>query len=217
MNIMKTCALFALFFSICIITPASSSSGKGWKQVIKKNGIQVFTRPVRGSEVDEFKAVTLISSEIEVLGEVMRDVPAQPQWIADCSHAKVVKKIGKNILFIYSIYKTPWPVTDRDTLIKTVTKVDPKNRWFTIYMNSVRSPLVPVRSDKVRIKKLKGRWVFKKIKNKMVKVTYCLTVDPGGSLPLWLANRTSKDSPYTTLSNLKRMVKLSKYQKKEKN
>ncbi len=206
-----------IILSLSIIDPGSSPAGDGWKLVTAKNGISVFTRPARDSRVDEFKAVITIKSELKVLGEVMKDIPAQPQWIADCTQAKVVKRINKSVLVIYSVYKTPWPVTDRDTVIETVTRVDPAYRWFTINMKSVDSYHVPVKNNLVRVRKLKGKWTFRKTGKKSVRVTYRLSVDPGGSLPLWLANRTSRESPYTTLLNLRKMVTLKKYQKKEKN
>jgi hypothetical protein len=209
----KAKVFIIICLSLSLINPVSSYSGDGWKLVINKNGISVFTRPAQDSKVDEFKAITTIKSELEVLGEVMKDIPAQPQWIADCSHARVVKRIDNSTLLIYSVYKTPWPVTDRDTVIKTVTRMDPKKRWFTIHMESASSHPVPVKSNRVRIRKLKGRWTFRKSGNGSVIVTYNLSVDPGGSLPLWLANRTSRKSPYTTLANLRKMVTLSKYHK----
>ncbi len=212
----KTGILFIITLSLCLIHPGSSPAGDGWKEVINKNGISVFVRPVRDSGIDEFRAVAIIETEIDVLKEVMKDIPAQPQWYADCSYARVVKEAGNRELIFYAVYKAPWPVTDRDIVIETVIELDPGNRWFTIHMKAADTQLVPIKSDRVRIRKMKGEWTFRKTGKRSVKVVYNLIVDPGGSLPRWLANRTSRESPYMTLLNLRKMVKLSKYQSKKK-
>lgn len=212
----KTGILFILTLSCCLIYPGSSPAGDGWKQVINKNGIRVFTRPVQGSGIDEFRADAIIETEIDVLKEVMRDIPAQPQWYADCSYARVVKKTGNRKLIFYAVYKAPWPVTDRDIVIETEIELDPGNRWFIIHMKAMDTQLVPVKSNRIRIRKMKGEWTFKKTGKGQVKVIYNLIVDPGGSLPHWLANRTSRESPYKSLLNLRKMVKMSKYRSKSK-
>ncbi len=212
----KTGILFIITLSFCLILPGSSPAGDGWKEVINKNGIRVFTRPVQDSGIDEFRAVAIIETEIDVLKEVMKDIPAQPQWYADCSYARVVQETGNRELIFYAVYKAPWPVTDRDIVIETKIELDPGNRWFTIHMKAMDTQLVPVKSNRVRIRKMKGEWTIRKTGQRRLKVIYNLIVDPGGSLPQWLANRTSRESPYKSLLNLRKMVLLSKYQKKEK-
>ncbi len=212
----KTGILLIITLSLCLIHPEPSPAGDGWKEVINKNGIRVFTRPLEDSGIDEFRAVAIIETEIDVMKRVMEDIPAQPQWYADCSYARVVKKTGTRELIFYAVYNAPWPVTDRDIVIETKIDIDPGNRGFTINMKAMDTQLVPVKSDRVRIRKMKGVWTIRKTGKRRIRVTYNLTVDPGGSLPDWLANRTSRESPYKSLLNLRKMVKLGKYQKKEK-
>jgi len=62
-----------------------------WRTVRSADGITVHTRDVADSDMDEFKAVTVLPARIEVISEVFRDGSSYSKWMADCIEARIVK------------------------------------------------------------------------------------------------------------------------------
>ena len=75
---------------------------------------------------------------------------------------------------------------------------------------------VPPKKGMVRVQAMSGYWAFIPVlvdgkNSKNVKVTYELSIDPGGSLPKWLVNTLAVDFPFYTLKNLRELVKKTVY------
>ena len=73
-------------------------------------------------------------------------------------------------------------------------------------MNSVTG-IIPEMIDIVRIRKAKGKWIFKKNDRKMVDITYQFYGDPEGNIPTAIINLFIVNGPYKTLLNIKNLFK----------
>jgi len=166
---------------------------------------------VRGSDLKEFIAITLIDARMEVVGEVFRDIEAQPLWMSTCIEARIVKKIDRNRLIIYTVMNSPWPAKDRDIVIKNDTMYDLKNGKGLITFEALKEPLVPLRKDRVRITELIGSFKMEYLGRDKTKLIYRQIVNPGGDVPLELAYLMIKNNPYKTLLSLKKIVKNATY------
>ena len=189
----------------------SIQAGANWKLVINKNGIKVYTRPVVGSDLDEFKGITVVNASIDVIGEVLKDVPAQPEWMGDCIVARVVKRLAGDDVIVYNVTNAPWPVSDRDVIVKSKTVLEYKSGRVIIYMKAVKIPLVPIRKDRIRMTELTGNWILHYISRNKTSVLYQVRTNPAGSIPAVIANLTSKNIPFKTLTGMKKIVKKKKY------
>ena len=58
-----------------------------------------------------------------------------------------------------------------------------------------------------------GYWEVQELPKNKIFVTFSMQIDPGGSIPSWLANMFVDDSPYNTLLNLKTLMESSDYEK----
>ncbi|MDD5711601.1 MAG: START domain-containing protein [Smithellaceae bacterium] len=181
-----------------------------WKQVKQSDGITIFNRPYPGSDVDEFRGVTIVRAPIEVITEVLYDVPAQPKWMSDCLAARTVKVISENHIIAYNVLNVPWPVTDRDFLADTVFNTDFKAGKVLVEMKAVKEPLVPV-GQYVRMTDLAGTCLLERLGKDKTKVTYTMRANPAGNIPAAIANVFAQMNPYNTLKGLKRMVGEPKY------
>ncbi len=75
-------------------------------------------------------------------------------------------------------------------------------------MNSANKKAVPFKKGMVRVQTMSGYWEFMPVvsggeNSGKVKVTYELSLDPGGNLPKWLVNTLAVDLPFHTLKNLR--------------
>lgn len=199
-----------------LLAPIAALSESGWQLALHRNGIEVSTRAVPGSDLDEFMGTTVIEASINVIEAVIDDVPAAPQWMADCREARTIRKIDKNSSMVLNVTKTPWPVYDRETLLISTKQRDAKAGTVIFEFHSINDPAVPVGKKNVRIPAIDGRWILIPVDEKHTKVTYTVKSNPGGSIPKFIAKQRSTDIPYKTLLGLKEMVKNDIYRETTK-
>ncbi|MBP7584450.1 MAG: START domain-containing protein [Spirochaetes bacterium] len=200
-----------LLITVFLVATALLDAQSAWRLVRDESGIRVFTRDVADSDMDEFKAVTVINARIEVISEIFRDGPGYVKWMADCIEARIVKSIGRDTLIIYHATNAPWPVNDRDVVVKSRVVRDYSRGSFTAYLESFDTDLVPRRSDRVRMTKLTASFELAVVDREHTRVTYTVLADPAGSIPASVTNFFAKNNPHTTLKGLGRMAKLERY------
>jgi len=194
-----------------MLTPVAVSSESGWKLALQRGGIEVFTRTVPGSDLDEFLGTMIIDAPVNVIEAVIDDVPASSQWMAYCKEARTIRTINENSNLVLNVTKTPWPVWDRETLVLSTKQRDAKTGTVVFQFHSVNDPTVPEGKKNVRIPSVDGRWVLVPVGEKHTKVTYTVKSNPGGSIPKFVATQRSRDIPYRTLLGLKKMIQKDKY------
>jgi len=209
---MKHIKRFSLFLAVGWLVAGSWAEAPADFSLDKeKNGIKVYTRKIEGSSLKEFKGVTTMKTSLSSLIALMDDTDALPQWLHDCTSAKLVQNINLYERITYTVIKAPWPVSDRDTVSYSKVVQDTKSKVVTIYLKGMADKY-PKQSGKVRVPSMKGFWQFIPSKSGYVTVIYQLHSDPGGSLPDALANSTATDIPYNTLLNMHKIIKQEKYQ-----
>ncbi|TAL38859.1 MAG: hypothetical protein EPN93_03775 [Spirochaetes bacterium] len=200
---MKRTALITLTILLAGISPRPSGADADWKTVINEEGITVETRSVAGSDIDEFRATAVIEKPIEVVGELLADVPNQINWIKDCVEVKIVSQENEQNLVQYYVIKTPWPLNYRDVIFITKTKVDWQAGYVDVTSIATAEPLVPVRDGCLRITNSEQHWIFQRIAPDRTMVVFTNTTNPGGAIPAFVANAFSKDMPFHTLRNMR--------------
>jgi hypothetical protein len=208
--------VYSVILSFLAAMPAGVMAASDWKLAIQKDGIEVSTRPVKGSDFDEFMGSTDIAASIDVVVAVLKDIPAATQWMADCKENREIRKIDDRTSVQFNVTKAPWPVSDREALCIVTEKKDEKTGTITFEFHETNDPPVPVGKGNVRMPEISGQWILTPVNQDHTKVIYTVKSNPGGSLPKALANMKSKDIPYNTLMGMKMMVKKDKYKKAAK-
>jgi hypothetical protein len=215
-NNLSIMVVYSVILSFFAAMPAGVMAANDWKLAMQKDGIEVSTRPVKGSDLDEFMGTTDINASIDVVYAVIKDVPAATQWMADCKENREIRKIDEYTSVQFNVTKAPWPVSDREALCIVTEKKDEKTGKITIEFHETNDPPVPVGKGNVRMPEIRGQWVLIPVNRDHTKVIYTAKSNPGGSLPKALANLKSKEIPYNTLLGLRMMVKKDKYIKAAK-
>jgi hypothetical protein len=206
-KIMLIVLLSSSFVSLTVFLTAEDN----WNKEFTKEGVTVFTRLIEGSSIKEFKGEGLVSAPVEVCVNVMGDVEAAVKWRPDCIVSKELKA-DDNTYYSYSETKAPWPVSNRDVIVKMEMAKSPDKVVYSF--SGVDKPeLVPLKSNVVRITDIKGTWIFER-KGEETYMIFQAKINPGGSLPAWLANKTSVDQPFKSIMGMREMVKDPKYQSK---
>lgn len=207
----RPCWLLLFVFFLIPMAAFTQDPGDGWKLAKHGDGIQVYTRPAKDSDNDEFLGVTDVEAPIKVILEVFKDIPSFPQWFGFCRDIKLYESISETHEIIYFILATPWPVKDRDMLIDVAFDIREGEGETIISMNAIKDELIPIQDEYVRMTKLIGNATLTRIDENTTHVTYTVNSDPAGYIPAAISNMLSKNQPYDTLKGLKMMVKNDKY------
>jgi hypothetical protein len=175
-----------------------------WKLAKSGNGVEIFTREREGGKIKEYKALMVVNSPVHLIEKQLDNVNDYPNWQDNCDYAKVIEKPSSNVQFERYYTDTPWPITDRDLVMKMVKE---KRKDGSISYKRTSAPdKFPVDKDFMRIQEAGGEWLLEPLGENKSKLTYQFYANPGGSLPAWLVNSFIVQGPYNTFNNLKKRV-----------
>jgi len=166
-----------------LLTLASSGwAEEGWQLKKDKHGIKVYTRPVEGSKVNELKATMRMRTTVDRLLAVYLDPAKATAWVPSCQKARLVERKGDSSESVYFMINNPWPISDRDYVLRSVVTRNPETGEAVIEFNDVKD--VPAEKCCVRMGMVKGSWHLVPEADGQVMVTYLYHFHPGGgSLP----------------------------------
>ena len=201
-----------LILQFTLITPASADSA--WSLDKNKDGIEVYTRTVEGSPIKEFKGVMTIKSSLSAVVALLDDSEAAPKWIYNCQSMDRLKSDGLK-KWNYIVNKLPWPATDRDAVVLSVMQQNPETLQVSIALTA-EPDLKPVKKGLVRIPEMNAAWILTPQAGGEVQVTYQAHVNPGGQLPIWLINSLLVDTPFSSLTAMRKLVLTEHYQEQQR-
>jgi hypothetical protein len=172
-----SCTLMGL---IILLQPLSAKNG--WKKIKDSSGIKLYERPVTGTNLMEYMAVTTIDAKMEVIGEVLRDVPNWYQWQADCKGAQVEKQINRNDMIVYMVMEPPI-IDDRDIVLKTKTVYDYDGGKALITFNATDEIKIPIEEGRIRVSIMDGYYDMAYLGREKTKFVYRPRSTPAGESP----------------------------------
>ena len=201
--------LASLALALAFTTIAHADEA-GWERDTSEAGIVVSTRNENGRGLPVFKGVGIVDANLNEVLAVLDDISRFTEWMASCVGARVVKKISEFERLEYNRTGAPWPVSDRDVVVRSTVEgsAEKKEVWARFQSVSVAGsgPLDGV----VRMPKLRGFYHMQAIDDGHTRVTYQVDADPGGMLPDWLVKRTSRRLPIDTIIGLRKQTKKMK-------
>ena len=204
--------LMGIVCGVLLLFSVAGAEEGHWELIKSKNGIDTYRMTHPGTEVCTFKAVGFVDARIEVIGEVIRDIPAYPEWMAKFEKATVLKTIDRNTYIFHAVIKTPFPFKNRDMVIENQTLYNFNNGTGTITFTLAKNYNFPEQKGCLRLSELDGRYYFEYFGRNKTRVTYQYRSDPGGNIPVALANMFEiKHYPAITISGLRKMAAKQKY------
>jgi hypothetical protein len=179
----------------------------GWKRVLQADGVTVSAREVPGEPQLEFRGVAVLAVDLFPLLAVIDDTANHCIWQANCKVSRVVKANGEFERWIYHRVGAPWPVSDRDVVIRGTVQIDAERRAVWSHFRDVTLPSLPPVKGVVRLPKLVGFYKLEWLADDRTRVTYQVSSRTGGLLPTWLANRAARGLPHGTLVGLRKRAK----------
>ncbi len=196
---------------LLLFSMAAAEDGQ-WELIMSKDGIDTYRMTHPGTDVCTFKGVGFVDAKIEVVGEVMRDILAYPEWMAKFKKTTILKTIDRNTYVFHAIVRTPPPFQNRDLVIENQTKYNYNNGSALLTFRSANSFNYPEQKGVYRITEMEGQYYFEYFGRDKTRITYQYRSNPGGNIPVFLANEIEiKHFPAMTISGLRKMVQKKKY------
>lgn len=192
---------------VCIVMLLinAPSYGDDWKTVHEAENLLVQSRPYEGSDLNEIKGVTRLKASLNAAMALLKDAPFNQQWVYRSGGAKILREVGFAQAYVYGIVDAPWPMLDRDTVVRFDYQQHPDTKTITISITNF--PEFTAGEKKfVRVPEFGGYWKLEPEQEGWVQVTYQVYGDPGGWIPVWVANQAAVISVKNTLYNMRSAV-----------
>ncbi len=181
-----------------------SAPADSWEVVHRESGLLVERRPYAHSALQEIRGVALVRASLNALMALLRDAPFNREWVYRSGGASILEESDAQA-YVYGIVDAPWPMSDRDTVVRFDYRQDPATAAIHISITNFPD-YIPHRPGLVRVPRFGGFWQLRPLGRGEVEVTYQVYGDPGGWIPVWLANRAAALSVTRTLQQLPAVV-----------
>ena len=195
---------------ILLLFSSRSFSQSDWVLKQDKDGIKVYTKDLENSSFKAVKTVCIIDASLTKLTAVLLDINSSKDWVYATKSCTVIKQASPSELFYYSEVNIPWPVNNRDFIVRLKVAQDAKTKVVTVEGEN-KPTLLPEKKNIVRIQQCYSKWIIVPQTNGQVKIEYVLQVDPGGLVPAWLINLFATKGPFESFKNLRLQVKKPVY------
>ncbi|MCW8839338.1 MAG: START domain-containing protein [Gammaproteobacteria bacterium] len=191
------------------IVPAAEID-PSWQRVVEREGVTVYRRAVPGSPIDESLAVTTLKTTLVAATALILDVDNHHRWIDAVDESRVLKRLSQTESINYTVSYAPWPVSDRDAVVRTRVAQDAASLIVQIGSEALPDYL-PRKPGRVRVEAIASGWQLRPLPDGGVEVRYRVHSSPGGQLPGWLVNAVVTEQPLNTLINMQQAVQQAIY------
>jgi len=187
---------------------------EGWTLGKQSKGIRLYTHPVPGMSIDEFRGLGKDGIRIDVVYQVLTDLPAYKDWVDYLAASSIVRHDTPDEYIVYHHYDLPWPFSDRDILVRVTLQRDYDHGMLSAKMRAVPDTvLVPVCEGCVRIPFMDGDIHMRYVTRDSTEGYFTERLDLGGSMPQWLNEMIGSELPFVVLSKLRVECRKPKYNK----
>ena len=170
-----------------------------------ENGIKIYTCKEDGRSLKTVKVHLKLPGTLREYKKNLFAVEDYKTWHYRVIEPVLLEKIDSNSFLYYTKVDAPWPVSDRDLVLKVTVKHLPMLEQMEVIMQN-QSDVVQVNKDLVRIPYSYSRMTLSQSSPNELTVDYNIKLDPGGSLPSWAINLFCTQGPFETFSNLKKIL-----------
>lgn len=213
-HVFRTGKLFMVTGALVGMVVAQPSWSDDW--ILRKkdveNDIEVYKRTTPEG-FPEIRVVTHVNSRMSAFVAVLRDVATMPTWVHRISFVKVIEQASDAEQYAYTIHDLPWPIQDRDSVVRATLTQDAVDDVLTIRAHAVPD-YYPRDKRYVRMPVVESFWRFTPLAEGRVLVEFEGYGDLGGDsivLPV-LRDSLAWYSTYTTVRAFREMVLAPEYQ-----
>ena len=182
----------------------AESNDKDFKVVFKNKVMRIFKKKPKDSPVVLVKCDIEVDLDTYRTYRMIHDLQWRSQWDTVLSGMRIVETINSNEDVMYSYYKSPFGVSNRDFLQRRFRFKNVNGNDYVICFGNEVNPLCPPTKDAVRAVTLISGYIFKSLSPTKTRLTMISHTDIKGMVPNWIVNYAASKAP---VKWLKRFIK----------
>ncbi|MFO8142065.1 MAG: START domain-containing protein [Marinobacter sp.] len=190
--------------------PLPAEDAQAWALRQQVDNIRIYTLDQANSGFQAFKAVAELAVPIENLMAVMINPESCKAWVHNCSESFAFGQGDFHQRFAYSVNDMPWPVTDRDYVLRIRTHGNADTGDIVMDLNAVPGIRAEV-SSRVRVDRSDTLYRFTPDGDR-TRMVWVQHTEPNGALPGWLVNNLLIEIPVKSIQALEAVAKEQAYQ-----
>ncbi len=199
--------MIRIFLIVLIgLLPGISSGQYKWTLERNQDGIKVYSADVPNSVYKAVRVECTLPGNYTKLISILGDVSQFNKWVYHSKNCKLLQKKSQFDFVYYTETQLPWPMSNRDAVIHIRFNTDSLPKFLTI-TGTVESGWVAPKSGLERVSHYKAKWKVWMPTAQTLRIHYEVEIDPGGSVPAWIANMSIDKGPFETFSNLAKKLK----------
>lgn len=199
-------------FAWCLVLLLCTTvaAGSAWELSGTRDGITVWTRTIPGAPLKDFRGRVVVDHPLDAVVAGVTDVATYPEWFFQMREARIVESTSLSDAHVYFVIGGIWPVSDRDAVVRASVNQDPKTLAVRMMADAAPQRLPPA-PGRVRMPRMHSGWELTPLSPSRTQIDLIGNADPGGMIPLWLANSVVQVMPRETLKRLRRQLDKPKY------
>jgi hypothetical protein len=178
----------------------------GWTFERREHGITVSRRARSGSVLSAFRGEGRVKANVLQVLAVILDVRETERWAYGITSARSVRRIDERNELVYLYSDTPWPVRDRDMVVRRSVHVVEAGAEFTISIRCEQQG-AQERAGVIRVHDCDSAFRIRKLDATSTQVSYEMSLDPEGAVPQWASAWVARTAPVKTLLALESRAK----------
>ncbi len=199
MNKISISAISLFLGSLCM-------AEEQWKFLYEKENIQVYQSADKVNDLIMYKAEGVIDLNIYELVAVLTDIPRRIEWIDSLLEIQLLEGDSTSHGVLFSVFDLPWPFADRESIVEAVGAADYQSKSVALEFRTVLRNEIPVGKGRIRVPFASGQHSMRYLDDDHTHMTVQMQMNPGGRLPVWIANMFIKKAPIKTMKSLKKQV-----------
>lgn len=173
-----------------------------WEFEQKQAGVNLFTRPIAGEQLREYKFLTLLQTPFDTVVRVMTALESFDRWLSPTvKDWRIVRWESDTTAIVYFRADLPAPVRDQDVVLRAMI-LRPAPTIIQVAFASV-SGLLPEVPGVNRVPRCNLSWNFRALPNGFVGLSYLGSITPGGIFPAEFATNILLKVPFENVDGLR--------------
>lgn len=189
---------------------APAAMAAEWEFSSDRDGITVWTRTIPGAPLKDFRGRMVVDKPLDAVAAGVTDAPTYPEWFFQMREARILEGKSLDDVYVYFVIGGIWPVSERDAVGRAHVSQDPRTLAIRMMVDATPQKIPPVKGV-VRMPRMHSGWELTPLSPTRTQVELIGNADPGGMIPLWLANSVVQVMPRETLKRLRRQLDKPKY------
>ncbi|HEX6240380.1 MAG TPA: START domain-containing protein [Polyangiales bacterium] len=190
---------------LCTAAGSAAAEDAGWRKIHEERGILVSAREEPGRELPTFRGQGRVDAPVLHVLAVLLDDEHSSEWAKGADQSRVLRKLDERTQIVYARSRQPWPVQDRDLVMKRKVEVVKANEIYRVHLTCAPNELPKV-DGAVRIRECETSFMLRALDGDRTLIDYRVHADPGANTPEWIVRTASKNIPLDTLTNLRRQL-----------